>query len=83
MARGMNFLISLDQFLFSVLTLGYAAPDETASAAAWRLEQAGKWQGKVFRPFIDTLFFKDDNHCLNSFKSEQNRNQLPDAYRSK
>lgn len=76
-------MIALDQFLFSIGTLGHASPDETASAAAWRLEKAGKWQGKVFRPMIDTLFFFDNNHCEESFKSEQDRNHLPDEYRSK
>lgn len=81
MARGLNVLISLDQFLFSLVTLGHASPDETASAAAWRMEQAGKWQGKLLRPVIDKMFFFDKNHCQESFKSEQDRNHLPDEYR--
>lgn len=47
--RIINFLVSLDQLVFSVITLGDSDPDETISAAAWRLEQNGRWQGKLFR----------------------------------
>ena len=79
--RLLNFLISMDQFAFSVITLGKGAPDETMSAAAWRLEQEGKWQGKLFRPMIDKLFFFDKFHCKSSFESDMNRKQLPDIYR--
>lgn len=68
--RILNLLISLDQFLFSLITLGGSNPDETMSAAAWRLEQAGRWQGKLFRPLIDTLFFFDEHHCEKSNLAE-------------
>jgi hypothetical protein len=40
------------------------------SAAAWRLEQTGKWQGIILRPIIDWLFWFDPQHCFNSYQSE-------------
>ena len=74
--RLLNFLISLDQFLWSVVTLGNASPDETISAGCWRMEQQGKWQGKVFRPFIDWLFhYLQREHCRMSYLSELNQIQ--------
>ena len=69
--RILNILISLDQFLFSIITLGGSDPDETMSAAAWRLEQEGRLQGKIFRPIIDTLFWFDKDHCKRAWLNEQ------------
>lgn len=81
--RLLNFLICADQMLFNILTLGRSSPDETISAAAWRLEQAGKWQGRIFRPLIDAIFLPfEDNHCYRSFEAERRLSHLPDAYRS-
>ena len=69
--RLLNFLISLDQFVYSIISLGNAAPDETMSAGAWRMEKEGKWQGKVFRPFIDWLFTHiQSNHCYKAYDAE-------------
>jgi len=68
--RLLNFLIALDQLIYVILTLGKGDPDETISAAAWRLEQEGKWQGKIFRPLIDFLFWFDKDHCLKAYMSE-------------
>lgn len=79
--RLLNLGIALDQFLFCLFTLGHAAPDETLSAAAWRWETQGKWQGKILRPLIDALFWFDPNHCAQSFLSERKGRQLPDEYR--
>ena len=79
--RTLNLLTALDQFMFCLVTLGSSDPDETASAAAWRLENTGKLQGKLFRPALDTLFFFDTDHCKRSFESEYLRSQLPKEYR--
>ena len=68
-----NVLIALDQFIYVLVTLGRGNPDETMSAAAWRLEQAGKWQGKLFRPVLDKLFWFDPDHCRTSYEAEVNR----------
>jgi hypothetical protein len=70
--RLLNLLIALDQFVFCVITLGYSDPDETISAAAWRWEQAGKWNGWL-RPVIDALFWFDANHCYESHLKEISR----------
>jgi len=43
------------------------------SAAAWRLEQKGRWQGKLLRPLIDKLFWFDPDHCRTSHESELTR----------
>jgi hypothetical protein len=48
--RILNLLIVIDQLIYVVITLGSGCPDETMSSAAWRLEQKGKIQGKIFRP---------------------------------
>lgn len=80
--RALNILIALDQFLFCLVTLGRASPDETMSAAAWRLERDGRWAGRVFRPLIDTLFFFDPGHCRASFESEREGSQLPSQYQA-
>jgi hypothetical protein len=68
--RTLNIMIALDIFLFAVLCLGNVKRRETASAAAWSLELAGKWQGRVFRPAIDTLFWLQPEHCLKSYEDE-------------
>lgn len=80
--RILHILISLDQTLFVLITLGYASPDETISAWAWRAEMSGRRRGKVMRPIIDWLFspFEKD-HCYLSWLSEVLGKQLPPAYR--
>lgn len=80
--RLLNLLIALDQVLYVLVTLGHGSPDETLSAASWRWERAGKWQGKVLRPFIDWLFSRaENNHCFNSYEAEKNKQHLPAEYR--
>lgn len=69
--RAINLLVALDQMLFCLLTMGRSNPDETMSAAAYRLELAGRMQGRIFRPLIDRLFFFDANHCLKSYLAER------------
>jgi hypothetical protein len=75
--RILNLLVALDQFLFSVITLGKAMPDETASAAAWRGEQLGHALPTFFRPIIDTIFFFDPDHCWKAYRAEVMRSQSP------
>ena len=40
-----NLFIAIDQLAWVVLTLGRGSPDETISAAAWRMEQHGQQRG--------------------------------------
>lgn len=79
--RVLNFLIALDQLAWVVLTLGNGSPDETISAAAWRMEGQGKVMGFVLRPLIDTLFFFDPDHCRKAYNAEFRNLQLPESYR--
>jgi hypothetical protein len=80
--RLLNILIAIDQLLWVVLTLGKGMPDETISAAAWRMEQQGRLAGRVLRPLIDLLFWPiDREHCRLSFESELLGQQLPGAYK--
>lgn len=75
--RILNWLIALDQFLFCTVTLGNSKPNESASAAAWRLEQTGHWAGKFFRPIIDGLFFLDPGHCRKAYENLMNGKHMP------
>lgn len=80
--RILNVLIALDQAAWVIATLGNGKPDETISAAAWRMEQEGKLAGRVLRPLIDALFRPlERDHCRKSFESEQRGAHLPAAYR--
>ena len=82
--RLLNVLIAIDQLAWVVLTLGKGYPDETISAAAWRMEQQGKFAGRILRPLIDLLFLPfERDHCRLSFESECDGSQLPDDYRAR
>ena len=80
--RLLNVLIALDQLAWVIITLGKGYPDETISAAAWRMEQQGKIAGRVFRPLVDFLFRPiERDHCRKAWLSEVQRSQLPSAYK--
>ena len=80
--RILNILIAFDQLAWVIITLGKGSPDETISAAAWRMEQQGKLAGRILRPLIDLLFSPlERDHCRLSAESEMARAQLPDYYR--
>lgn len=80
--RLLNVLIAIDQLLWVLLTLGNGSPDETVSAAAWRMERQGKLAGRILRPLIDALFYPlAREHCRLSYESEIDGSQLPDGYR--
>lgn len=80
--RLLHLLIAIDQLAWVVLTLGNGSPDETISAAAWRMEQQGKIAGRVLRPLVDLLFLPiEKDHCRKAWLSEVHRSQLPSAYK--
>lgn len=81
MRRVLNLLIALDQLAWVILTLGNGLPDETISAALWRMETQGKLAGRLFRPIVDALFFFDKHHCLKAWQAERSKAQLPTIYR--
>lgn len=69
-------LIAVDQLLNAILN-GW--PDETLSSRAWRWEQDGvrSWPRKL----IDIIFFREENHCRQSYESERTGRQLPPELR--
>ncbi len=80
--RILNFLVALDQLAWVLVTLGHGEPDETISAACFRMEQAGRIAGKVFRPLVDGLFSPvEKEHCKGAFMAEMKRIQMPKEYR--
>lgn len=69
-ARLLRIIVALDILVFALLTLGASKRNETISAAAWSLEQDGKWQGWS-RPFIDWLLAPlERDHCRLSYLTE-------------
>ena len=71
--RLLNLLISFDQTLFCIVTLGHSNPDWTISARAWEWEQRKKWNG-FMRPLIDWMFqMIEKDHCYQSYLKEVRR----------
>jgi hypothetical protein len=72
----------LDQTVWVLVTLGHGSPDETISAAMWRMERAGKLAGRLFRPVVDALFYPfEREHCRLSYEAELLRKHLPEGYK--
>ena len=69
-------MIALDQ-LVNAMTGGW--PDETLSSRCWRMERDNirSWPRKL----VDGLLFFDENHCRESYNSEQEGRQLPPEFR--
>lgn len=81
--RTLNLLIALDQLAWVVFTLGNGSPDETISAALWRMERQGKRAGKLLRPAVDLIFRPlETAHCLRAYEAERRGVQLPGEYRA-
>jgi len=55
------------------------SPDETISAAAYRMELEGKLAGHILRPLIDRIAWEEE-HCYKAYLSELMRKQLPEEY---
>lgn len=73
MQRLKQLLIAIDQVFNVMIGSGWA--DETLSAYSWRIRKNREWQYML----IDLIFCKW--HCLESYKSELDRQQLPPEYR--
>lgn len=76
-----NILIGLDQFIWTLLS---GDPDETISAAMWRLETDGKALAGPVRRAIDWIalkVFRQKDHCQTAYASEVLKRQLPKEYR--
>ena len=79
--RLLNILIAIDQLTYVLLTLGHGSPDETMSAAAYRLWLNEQLGGSLFKPLIDTVFLPlERDHCRRSYRAEMERRHLPGGY---
>ncbi len=79
--RLLNLLIAIDQLIYVLLTMGHGSPDETMSAAAYRLWLLDKLAGRYFKPAIDLLFLPmERDHCRHAYLSEMDRRHLPGGY---
>ena len=77
----MRVLLAIDQLLNVVLCNG--APDETMSAASYRMHRDGRFWGFLM-PVIDLMFFwQGPNHCFNAYLKELSRTQYPTEYQRK
>lgn len=70
-ARVLKILIALDKLVYQIMTLGYGSEFDTISSAAYRMEQKGRWVGRISRPVIDWIFSElgDTDHCFISYIS--------------
>lgn len=76
----MQFLIAFDQLINTMVYIrgdGWGWSDESLSARAYRLRETNPYPYH----FINTLFFWQDDHCKEAYKSEKNNKQLPMEYR--
>ena len=72
-------LLAIDQLLNVVICNG--SPDETMSAASYRMNRDGRFWGFMM-PVIDLLFWwQGPNHCKNAYIKELARTQYPAEYR--
>jgi len=70
--RALLILIQLDILLF--VTFGGGQRNETISACAFAMEQAGQWQGRLARPLIDALMWPvERDHCHQAWLAERNK----------
>lgn len=79
--RFIHLFVALDQLAWVLITLGDGYPDETISAALYRMELQGKLAGKLFRPLVDLVFqpFQEE-HCKKAYRVEVMKLQLPRSY---
>ncbi len=77
--KPMQILLWIDQG-FNVLLGGWA--DETISARCFR-QHTKKTRWFVTMRIVDSIFFWQTKHCMQSYQSELKRHQLPPHYRDK
>lgn len=81
-SRAINLFIAVDQLVWVVCTAGNGKPDETISAAAYRMEMQRKVAGRFLRPVIDFIFsWAGPGHCKEAYEDELFKRQLPMEYR--
>lgn len=75
-------LLAIDQLLNVVICNG--SPDETMSAASYRMHRDGRFWGFMM-PVIDLMFRWQGypDHCYRAYLKELDRTQYPDEYKPK
>ena len=75
-------LLAIDQLLNVVICNG--SPDETMSAASYRMHRDGHFWGFMM-PVIDLMFRWQGyhDHCYRAYLKEIDRTQYPDEYKPK
>lgn len=71
MSRFWTFVYITDMWLLAAITLGKCQVGETISSVAFTLEADGKLLGKILRPTIDTIFWRDRDHCYGAWLTFQ------------
>lgn len=74
-------LLAVDQLANVVFFNG--SPDETMSAASYRMHRDGRFWGFLMYPINWLFFWQGPNHCYNAYIKELKRTQYPEEYRSK
>lgn len=77
-------LIAVDQAVNTLVwskAEGFGKADETLSAKAWRLGSRYPLTWGLFEQAVNTLFFWQEQHCLEAYLAEKGRKQLPKEYR--
>lgn len=75
-------LIAIDQGINTLIYIpgdGWGWADETLSARLFRCHVQGLVSDRWYRA-VDRLFFWQDGHCYQSWRSEWERRQLPGHY---
>ena len=81
-ANALQWLLALDQWVNTYWHIegdGWGMADEAISARAFRCHLQGLISDRPMRA-INGLFFWQENHCYQAWRSEIERRQLPDHY---
>lgn len=82
--RATNLFVAVDQLCWVLVTLGHGAPDESISAALYRMELQGKWAGRLLRPVVDVLLHPlGPDHCYWAHVAEVRGEQQHDFHEGK
>ena len=79
----LQFLIAFDQTMNTLVHIhvdGWGMADETVSARFFRCHLQGLMSALPYKVVV-AIFWWQDNHCYKSWRSEVERNQLPNHYR--
>lgn len=82
--NALQWLLAVDQWANTYWHIdgdGWGMADEALSARAFRCHLQGLISDRPMRA-INLVFFWQENHCYQAWRSEIDRRQLPDHYRN-